>query len=679
MPKKAKKLKSEPLEAKNIKTELTASNHDNSTIKIDPDSSSSSIKTNFLNGDPFIDLSSDLDNKINFDFKQFNEEIDLNADDSLNQYEENTMLSEESEATPANKSNSPKKRKKLSPTEESALRQQKLITNHPVRKGCDNCRLKCNKRITSEMRDKTNKEFWSLIGLVKRRSFILNLVKRCDIKRRTAEVTHRKRNNVFMYYIRDANNKEQQVCKTFFLTTLGFKSSNDGIILNTMHSIDKETLEPKMDMRGKVKNPDKMESRKKAIQEHVLSFYPCVTNFQRDDHLPNKRYLPNDLTIKDMHADFMRKYTEAGACSYELYRSLLNEMNITFAKVGIDECDLCETFNKHHSNHDKNNLSPNCDICDKWTMHIKRDTEARNKYQSLYSEAAYNQDTAFYTTDIQKPLLLPKLDSSLIFTRRLVAFNQSFIPLGIIESNIRPIVFLWHEGIAGRQQEDIISVFHQFFLELRDKRRVVLWLDDSYHQNKNWKFLSFLVYIVNSNDIETECVEIYYFESGHNPSTESFFHQVEVSLKRKGKIYDFKDFESAVRQASTRNPVLKSLTPWDFREFKDLSSPQKLKTLISKPLMNDIRYLTAVRGSYILKYRMNYDDNVDLADLNFLQMKITKFGFTRPDIVGAFRGIPDDKKKEILDNLVKDMPISRRQFWYDLPEGDFLDLIDNYS
>ncbi|XP_051166006.1 uncharacterized protein LOC127284556 [Leptopilina boulardi] len=672
MLKKAKKLKSEPVELDDVKIEL------DSIIKVDPDSSPS-YESHYIKEDPFIDLSSDLENnEINLNFKKFNEEIDLNDnDDSLNQLEENANREEPSTAS---ESSSPKKRKKMSRAEESALRQQKLITNHPVRKGCDTCRLKCNIRITPEMRDKTNKEFWSLIGLVRRRSFILNLVKRCEIKRRTVDVKHKKRNNVFMYYVKDNNGKEQQVCKTFFLTTLGFKPSNDSIILNTMHNFNKETLEPKMDMRGKIKNPDKMESRRKAIQEHILSLYPCVPHFQRDDDLPIKRYLSNDLTVKDMHGDFLRKYSEeGGVCSYDLYRNLLIEMNILFAKVGIDECDLCDIFNKHHSDHNKNHLSPDCDICEKWSIHMKRYSEAKDKYQNLLLEIAYNQNSAYFTTDMQKPLVLPKLESSLIFTRRLVTFNKSFIPLGNIENNVRPIVFLWHEAIAGRQEEDIISVFHQFFIECRDKKRIVLWLDDSYHQNKNWKFLTFLLYIVNSNDVEIECVEIYYFEAGHNPSTESFFHHIEASLKRKGKIYDFKDFENAVRQACSRNPLLKSLTPWDFREFKDLSSPQKLKTLISKPLMNDIRYLTAVRGSYILKFRMNYDDNIELADLDFLQMKIAKFGFSRPEIVGAYRGIPNDKKKEIIENLVKDMPMSRRQFWYDLPEGDFLDLIDNYS
>lgn len=675
MLKKTKKLKIEPVDLEDIKIEEATPNYNNLSIKIDPDSSPSydpPICTQYIKEDTFIDLSSELDNKIDFDFKQFNEELDLNVDDSLNALEENSIEPTSSEPS------TPKKRKKLSRAEESALRQQKLISKHPVRKGCESCRLKCNDRITQEIRDKTNKEFWNLIGLVARRSFVLNLVKRSDVKRRTSDVAQKKRNNVFMYYIKDNNEKKQQVCKKFFLTTFGFKPSNDSLILSTMHNVDKETLEPKMDMRGRVKNPDKMESRKRAIQEHVESFHPCVPHFQRDDDLPNKRYLPNDVTIKDMHADFIKKYFDCRACSYELYRSFLTEMNVTFSKVGVDECDMCETFNKHNSTHDKNNLFPDCDICYKWSIHMKRDSEAKNKYQNLLLEVPYNQDTGYYTSDLQKPLLLPRIDTSVTFTKRLVTFNKSFIPLGSMENNTRPIVFLWHEAIAGRQEEDIISVFYQFFLECRDKKRIVLWLDDSYHQNKNWKFLTFLLYIVNSKEIETECVEVYYFEAGHNPSTESFFHLIEASLKRRGKIYDFKDFENAVRQASSKNPLLKSLTPWDFREFKDLSSPQKLKTLISKPLMNDIRYLTAVRGSYVLKFRMNYDDNVDLADLDFLQMKVAKFGFSRPEIVGTYRGIPEDKKKEILENLVEEMPVSRRQFWYDLPEGDFLDLIDNY-
>ena len=661
----------------------------------------------------FTNISSESEEVYSSNIKQF-KQVDLNAEDEeLNFNPENeeahcnpegeevkfilegeeanfNLKDQEDPFTSFNKNNtlnpteinSGKKRKrsiKLSKAEERALKQQKLISGHPVHPPCRSCRLKCSERVNPQIRENMNKEFWNLIGLVNRRSFIIKHVKRVEIKRRTT-IARTKRNNVFNYYVSDENGEKLKVCKTFFLTTLGFKANNDCALFNALRDVDNETLEPKMDMRGKIKNQDKKLSRNNAIQKHVESFHPCISHFRKED-LPSKRYLPNDLTIKDMHADFTQKYYAYRSTSYESYRTILTDMNISFAKVGIEECNICESFNKHDSTHDKKNLAPDCDICYKWSIHVKRASEAKEKYQSHVAEVSFNLDTAYFTADLQKGVLLPKMDpfQVVMFTRKLLVFNKSFVPLSPVDSNSKPMVLLWHEAIAGRKEEEIISVFYQFFLEYRDKKRVVLWLDDSFAQNKNWKFLTFLVYIVNSKDIDIESVEIFYFETGHAcMSTDSFYHQVETSIKRKRKIYDFKDFENAVRQPNSKNFNVKVMTPWDFKHFKDQSSQQKLKTLISKPLMNDIKYLKAVRGSFTLKYRMNYDESVELAELDFIKkVKVMKNGFTKPEVVGTYRGIPEEKKQEIIEKLVEDMPASRRNFWYDLPVGSVVDLIDN--
>lgn len=707
---KSEKMKIEPTEDQQIKIEY--SNTDTTyfpnppNMKKEPDTHTTSSEFiafsefHIKEEESFVDISSESEEVYPSNIKEIVEEVDLNAEDQESSFnpedEEVKFIPEGEEAHPEgqhpfssfNESNTEppeiipgkkRKKRKLSKAEERALKQQKLISGHPVHPPCQNCRLKCSERVSPQIRENMNKEFWSLIGLVNRRSFIIKHVKRVEVKRRTAAANSKKRNNVFNYYLSDENGEKLKVCKTFFLTTLGFKANNDCALFNAMRDVDNETLEPRMDMRGKIKNQDKKLSRNNAIHRHVNSFHPCISHFRRED-LPSRRYVPNELTIKDMHADFIEKYHAYRSCSYESYRTILMDMDVTFAKVGIEECDTCETFNKHDPSHDRTNLAPDCDTCYKWSIHIKRASEAKEKYQSHVAEVSINLETAYFTADLQKAVLLPKMDpfKVVMFTRRLVVFNKSFLPLSPTDSNTKPLVLLWHEGIAGRKEEEIISVFYQFFLEYRDKKRIVLWLDDSYAQNKNWKFLTFLVYIVNSRDVEIESVEIFYFEAGHNcMSTDSFYHQVETSIKRKGKIYDFKDFENAVRQPNSKNFNVKTLTPWDFRDFKDEASSQKLKTLISKPLMNDIKYLKAVRKSFTLKYRMNYDEKVDLAELDFLRVKVMKSGLSKPAVVGTYRGIPEEKKKEILEKLVEDMPASRRDFWYNLPVGSVPDLIDN--
>jgi hypothetical protein len=61
--------------------------------------------------------------------------------------------------------------------------------------------------------------------------------------------------------------------------------------------------------------------------------------------------------------------------------------------------------------------------------------------------------------------MLPRLDmfKAVLFTKRIVVFNESFVPLGTSgESHCVPYAALWHKAIAGRKK-DLISKFNFFF------------------------------------------------------------------------------------------------------------------------------------------------------------------------------------------------------------------------
>lgn len=83
----------------------------------------------------------------------------------------------------------------------------------------------------------------------------------------------------------------------------------------------------------------------------------------------------------------------------------------------------------------------------------------------------------------------------LVFLPRIIAFNESFVALGE-DKKMNPIAVIWHEGIAGRKKEDIISTFYSFFLKMRDAENITLWLDNCSAQNKNWAICCFFIYIL---------------------------------------------------------------------------------------------------------------------------------------------------------------------------------------
>ena len=75
----------------------------------------------------------------------------------------------------------------------------------------------------------------------------------------------------------------------------------------------------------------------------------------------------------------------------------------------------------------------------------------------------------FRLWDLEKVVMLQRLNmfKSVLFARRIIAFNESFVPVGS-RQNLKPLAVLWHEAIAGRKREDIISAFHAFFATYGD-------------------------------------------------------------------------------------------------------------------------------------------------------------------------------------------------------------------
>ncbi|KAG5895408.1 hypothetical protein JTB14_029420 [Gonioctena quinquepunctata] len=67
--------------------------------------------------------------------------------------------------------------------------------------------------------------------------------------------------------------------------------------------------------------------------------------------------------------------------SYDLYRKILKQENISFVKLGPEECEDCEYFLLHNEDHKKDNLAPDCAICQQWDEHIKKADESRTRYK----------------------------------------------------------------------------------------------------------------------------------------------------------------------------------------------------------------------------------------------------------------------------------------------------------
>ena len=78
---------------------------------------------------------------------------------------------------------------------------------------------------------------------------------------------------------------------------------------------------------------------------------------------------------------------------------------------------------------------------------------------------------------------------------------------------------IWHEGVAGRNDEDIASSWVKAIGYLEDMigsgRKITLWADNCSAQNKCWTMFTTLCWLVNRDDVQVDQITIKYLEPGH--------------------------------------------------------------------------------------------------------------------------------------------------------------------
>lgn len=534
---------------------------------------------------------------------------------------------------------------------------------HNVKVGCSPtaCRKKCSVGVDKERQKEINRCYWSMLAR-ERKWFIFKHTSKTPTHRKTSGPNSR-RIHSFKYTLPISEDGEkQEVCKIFFLATLGYDKNNDRVVRNV---VSNSNVSPPMDRRGKHEPTNKV--NRKVIEDHIESFGPVISHYRRE-HAPNRRYLPGDITIKEMHEQFLKKHTRI-TCSYELYRQVVSQKNISFAQLGNEECYECETFKVHkeESKHDNSSEFTDCRICQRWNSHRKKAELARDEYQQDAKQCKQN-DKLCFSADLQKVIMLPRCDmfKEIMFTPRIIAFNESFVPLGGKQAGLQPIAVIWHEAVAGRSKEDIISTFYSFFQEKRDYEDITVWLDNCAAQNKNWALLCFFIYIVNAAEVNLKHLQVKYFEPGHTfMSADSFHHQVEKSLKKMKKVYDFNDFKESVQNTNSKVVVI-DMDIRRFYDWKDFTSQYKLNQIKPRPYLNDMVNLSFSRGKYTMQYKTSFDQD-NYIELNFLVASKMKNGMQKPAQRSMVRGIKCDRKEGLLQKLSPIIPKTRLQFWLDLP------------
>lgn len=562
--------------------------------------------------------------------------------------EENVTRQHQSE----NRKENAKTEKKRPRNREEKIAAQRQ--KHPLGEHCS-CKMKCIEKIDEERRETIHKEYWNL-DYNEQKAWIFHKI---ELGAKKIKNSSDRQPNT-SYTFPNKNGENMKVCHKFFMATLGLTS--DKIIKKARIEKCAGVVSPNADKRGRHTPSNKLSYD--DIDSHIESYNPSISHYRRE-HAPNRRYLPMEVTVKDMHKDFVQK--TGTNLSYEVYRQRIRAKNISFVKLGEEECEMCLLYDKHSHNTDGTDGS--CTDCVEWKKHVDSAMVVRHMYQADASSSNDNSDRVCVSADMQKVMLLPIIPGSKtsIFTRRLVVFHETFAPLGS-SSKQKPIGVLWDESQSGRDGDDIASAFVYFLILMRDFENVLAYVDNCTSQNKNWSLFSALVNHVNLPTGQNT-VTLRYLEKGHTfMSADAFHAQVSKQIKRKGNVYDFADLLGLVNSVGEAHQLD------TFTEYKSLVSSAKDT---KKPLLSSVKEVQFRKGSSLLYWKEDLREEVFQSG-EFLQKKI------RPKLSDQLfppktvpRGIPPNKKKAIVDKLVPLMPSNRQQFWDKLPTAaDSADLLD---
>ncbi|KAK5648204.1 hypothetical protein RI129_003096 [Pyrocoelia pectoralis] len=126
-----------------------------------------------------------------------------------------------------------RKRRKME--EPLQVRQRNKLDNckqkHSLKTPCVICKKNCNSYFSNEHRTNINTQYWEMTFTEKRTFVACSITAEPaeDVKRHRGSANSR-RQKTYKYFLKSTDGSKIEVCKHFFLTTLGYTKGNDRIV-----------------------------------------------------------------------------------------------------------------------------------------------------------------------------------------------------------------------------------------------------------------------------------------------------------------------------------------------------------------------------------------------------------------------------------------------------------------
>lgn len=152
-------------------------------------------------------------------------------------------ISEKSRRETYTKKGTLRKRKRFdtSVEERKKLKKENKISKYVIRETCnEGCPRKCTQNINKERQTTIHSEYWKLSDTLQRQ-FIFSSAKN-TVKKKSCVGENSRRNMTVKYFLKDAEGVDFQVCKKFFLGTLGYSVHNDRIVRDVLTKMSSKEL-----------------------------------------------------------------------------------------------------------------------------------------------------------------------------------------------------------------------------------------------------------------------------------------------------------------------------------------------------------------------------------------------------------------------------------------------------
>ncbi|XP_055627194.1 uncharacterized protein LOC129769139 [Toxorhynchites rutilus septentrionalis] len=560
------------------------------------------------------------------------------------------------------------------------IRKAKIAKNrrlaHKLISATCGCRKNCDQIVSKDERAIIHDQFWKL-DQAGQTNFIRENVHRSSQPLRLRNrftAKNPKKSCSYIFSFRLLNGTDVRVCRKLFLNTIGYGDNCGNIIYRSVAS-DFEG-NPKPSKRGKY---ERSQQKHEAVKSHILTYNPSISHYRRA-HAPNRYYLPSDLTGVSMHNNYQESTPPDLKVNYSFYSHVMSSMNISLVKLGNEQCEACVAATLHQStaeHTDEENFTAVCSTCKSHVEHLRLASMSRSAYKDDGDKIRSKE--VVFAVDLQKVIQLPRLEGikSIVFTQRLLAYNETFAPVHNYSKAFPVIACVWDESTSGRSAGDITSCFDKVvdWCCSNGLEKVTFWLDNCSNQNKNWNLFLYLTLLLNAKETTVKQLTLKFFESGHTfMAADSFHAAVEKAMRNGEPVCTFPEFKRVVQKAKS-NVVVEDMSVNDFFEMKMTVSQYTLTNCKPRPYIENIRKIIFEKGSYEMNYSSAVNDSEKMHSCCIMSKKQMKIvihkDFNLANILTRRKdpaGITTDRKKALLNAILPVIKEEQKLFWNNLPE-----------